>query len=50
MSEDQTKLRIKHAIQCPECFGVWLITVLPRQPHDPKRFQCEECGCIWRTE
>lgn len=41
--------RIKLGFQCPECHGV-RVTPQPRQPHDPHRYQCEECGCQWQGE
>ncbi len=32
----QEQLRIKHGLQCPECFGVNITN-----------FQCQDCGCQW---
>jgi hypothetical protein len=40
------KARITLGWQCPECAGVRINTE-PHQPHDPYRFQCQECGCQW---
>lgn len=42
----QETARVSLGLQCPECYGVH-IKLQPRQPHDPYRFQCEECGCQW---
>jgi predicted RNA-binding Zn-ribbon protein involved in translation (DUF1610 family) len=38
--------RVKLGFQCPECSAV-RINCLPRQPHDPYLYQCQECGCQW---
>ena len=41
------KERIDLGFQCPECYGV-RIELLPRQPHDFHKYQCQECGCEWQ--
>ena len=46
--EPETAQRVNFGIQCPECFGVW-VSPRPRQPHDPYRYQCDECGCQWSS-
>jgi hypothetical protein len=38
--------RVGAGLQCPECYGV-RITCRHVQPHDPRAYQCEECGCNW---
>jgi hypothetical protein len=38
--------RIALGFQCQDCYGV-RVTLQPRQPHDPHRYLCEECGCQW---
>lgn len=42
----ETAERVSLGWQCPECYGV-RVTMQPRQPHDPHRYQCDECGCQW---
>jgi predicted RNA-binding Zn-ribbon protein involved in translation (DUF1610 family) len=39
--------RAMHGWQCPECYGVRVIPQGQRQPHDPYRYVCDECGCQW---
>ena len=45
----EERARMRLGMQCPECHGVH-VESLPRQPHDPRRFQCLECGCQWRSD
>lgn len=45
----QTAERIAAGWQCLECSGV-RITQEPRQPHDRRQYQCEECGCRWLVQ
>jgi hypothetical protein len=45
---DEMAQRISLGFQCPECYGI-RIELMPRQPHDPHRCQCQECGCQWLT-
>jgi len=45
----ETAQRVNFGIQCPECFGVW-VSPRPRQPHDPYRYQCDDCGCQWSVD
>ena len=44
MTDLEEKRRIRAGLQCPECYGVRVLTL-----HGTKtgKYQCNECGCLW---
>ncbi len=43
----QEQLRIKHGLQCPECFGVNVTANETRYIANFQGFTCQDCGCEW---
>lgn len=44
---NQEAARIASGMQCPECFGVRIVTNYVPHIAAPDGFGCQECGCQW---